>query len=100
MNSLGINQYSYQRRPISVIIWSWIGALLSIGLLVPAAAMVLADASAYRPCSINTSGLSVSDCGKRGVQISDLIVLVLFVAAVLLVICAVTHAIRMTRKSG
>ena len=60
MNNAGINQYSYQRRPVGIIIWSWLGVILSLLVLVPAAGMVVVDAKAYRPCSINSSGLSVS----------------------------------------
>ncbi|MDL2342039.1 MAG: hypothetical protein QFB87_03105 [Patescibacteria group bacterium] len=99
MNSLGINQYSYQRRPISTIVWSWVGALVSLLLLIPAGGMVVADISAYRSCSINTSGLTVSACGKHSVDVSDLIIIGLFIGTVLLVICAVTHALRMSRKT-
>ncbi|MBC7707897.1 hypothetical protein H7Y63_01605 [Polaromonas sp.] len=99
MNSLGVNQYSYQRRPISTIMWSWLGVAFSLLLLVPAAGMVVADASSYRSCSINTSGLTVSACGKSAVDISDLVLLGIFLGSVLLVICAVTHALRMSRKS-
>lgn len=99
MNNAGINQYSYQRRPISTIIWSWLGALISLLFLVPAGAMVVADAAAYRSCSINSSGLSVSVCGRHSVGVSDLVLIGLFLGALLIVICAATHAVRMTRKS-
>lgn len=99
MNSIGINQYTLQRRSVSVILWSWSGFFVSVGIMVLAGAMVYADASAYRPCSINSSGLSIVSCGKRSVDVSDLIIAGLFIGAVLLVISALTHAVRMSRKA-
>ena len=99
MNNAGVNQYSYQRRPAGTSIWSWLGVLLSLLVLIPAGGMVVADAGAYRPCSINTSGLSVRVCGRHAVDITDLLLLALFIGALLLVVCAVTHAIRMSRKT-
>ena len=99
MNNAGINQYSYTRRSASTIIWSWLGAFVSLLFLVPAGGMVVADAAAYRPCSINSSGLSVSVCGRHAVDLSDLLLLGLFIGALLIVACAVTHAVRMSRKT-
>ena len=99
MNNAGINQYSYQRRSAGVIVWSWLGVVLSVLVLVPAGGMVVVDAKAYRPCSINSSGLSVSTCGRHSVDITDLLLLALFIGSLLLVICTVTHAIRMSRKT-
>ena len=100
MNSVGINQYTYrQRRPLGVILWSWVGAIVSLAFMVPAGFMLVADAAAYRPCSINSSGLTLSTCGRRSVDISDLVLLGLFIGAVLLVVGACTHAVRMSRKA-
>lgn len=99
MNNAGINQYSYKRRrSVGVIIWSWLGALLSVLLLLPVGGMVVADVTSYRPCSINTTGLSISECGRRSVGIADLVLLALFVGSVLLAVSAVTYAFRITRK--
>ena len=98
MNNAGVNQYTYQRRPMSTIVWSWLGALVSLLFLAPAGGMLLADAAAYRPCSINSSGLSVAVCGRRSLDSSDLVLIGLFFGALLIVICASTHAIRMSRR--
>ena len=98
MNSLGLNQYTYQRRPFGIIIWSWLGAVASLLFLFPAGSMVLADAAAYRPCSINTTGITVNACGRKSLDVSDLVLFGLFIGALLLVACAVTHATRMSRK--
>ncbi len=99
MNNAGVNQYSYHRRPVGTIVWSWLGAFVSLLFLVPAGAMVVADAAAYRPCSINSSGLSVSVCGRHAINLSDLVLLGLCIGALLIVICATTHAVRMSRKT-
>ena len=99
MNNAGINQYTLQRRPIGTIIWSWVAAVASLLFLVPAGGMVVADAAAYRPCSINSSGLSVRVCGRRSLDMSDLVLIGLFLGALLIVICATTHAVRMSRKT-
>ena len=99
MNNAGINQYTYQRRPFGKIVWSWLAALVSLLFLVPSGGMVAADAAAYRPCSINSSGLSVSVCGRRSLDSSDLVLIGLFLGASLIVICATTHAVRMSRRT-
>lgn len=99
MNSLGLNQYTLQRRAPGVIAASWLGALVSLPIAAPFVGLFIANAAAFRPCSINSSGLSVSSCGKSGADVTDLIVVGLFIGAVALVICAFTHAIRMTRKA-
>lgn len=99
MNSYGVNQYTLRRRPIGTIIMSWFGAVLSIFVAMPIGNMLVANVAAFRPCSINSSGITVASCGKTSVDITDLILSGLFFGAVMLVVCAVTHAIRMTRKS-
>jgi len=99
MNSLGLNQYTLQRRAPGVIISSWAAALISIPIAYPIAGMFVAAAASFRPCSINSSGLSISNCGKSAADVSDLFLAAMFFGAVALVVCAFTHAIRMTRKS-
>jgi len=39
------------------------------------------DVTAFRPCSVNNSDLSVQSCGKTSFGIGDLIIIALFVLA-------------------
>lgn len=99
MNSYGVNQYTLRRRPVGTIIMSWLGVVVSSFVALPIGNMLVGNVAGFRPCSINSSGITVSSCGKSSVDITDLILAGLFFGAVMLVVCAVTHAIRMTRKS-
>src|SRR5688500_2889627 len=99
MNNMGVNQYTNaRRRSPKAIIWSWIGVLASLLFLIPTGAMLMASIESLRPCSVNSSGLSIASCGRAAPSVTDFIVAGIFVGAIIIVICALTHAIRVTRK--
>jgi hypothetical protein len=81
-----------------LFVTTWIGVLLSIGLLFEAGSAVLSDLTGFRSCNSNTSGLSVAVCGKQSVNFGDIMLMILFVAAAALVVSLATVAWRMTRK--
>jgi hypothetical protein len=85
-------------RSVSVIVWSWVGALASASLLWPAVLVMAADLSGLRSCSVNNSGLTSSSCGKQSLNIGDFIILILVLSVAILAFCAVTHAVRMSRR--
>lgn len=99
MNKRGINQYTPSRRSWKVILASWVGALLSLALLVPAGGMIGAVFASFRPCSINNAGLTISSCGKSSVDVTDGLLLTIFLGVLLIVVSAMVHAVRMTRKT-
>jgi hypothetical protein len=88
----------YLHRSASVMIWSWVGAVASVGLLWPAVLVMAADLSGLRSCNVNNSGLTSSACGKQSLNIGDFIILILVLSVAVLAFCAVTHAVRMSRR--
>ncbi|MDB5184617.1 MAG: hypothetical protein JWN38_425 [Candidatus Saccharibacteria bacterium] len=98
MNKAGINQYSSNRKSPGVIIASWFGVAVCGFLLYVAGTLAIASLGAFRSCSVNNSGLAVNTCGKKSVDVSDLILLAIFAGVVILTVSALTHAIRITRR--
>ena len=88
----------YLHRSPSVIIWSWVGAVVSLVLVWPAVLVAVADLSGLRSCNVNSSGLTISSCGKQSLNIGDFIILILFIGVAVLAVSAVTHALRMSRR--
>jgi len=88
----------YLHRSAGVIIWSWVGALTSVVLLWPASLVLVADLSGLRSCNVNNTGLTIASCGKQSLNIGDFIILVLVVSVAILAFCAVTYAVRMSRR--
>lgn len=87
-----------RRSPI-IITFVWLSGLVSLGLLYAAANAVVSDFGSFRSCSSNTSGLSVSNCGKTSLNPGDMILMVLFVLAAVLAISLMTAAWQMTWRS-
>lgn len=82
------------------IVTTWVGAVLSLGLLLLVAMAVRSDLGALKPCSANNSGLSVTNCGKTGLNTGDLLLLALFVLSACLVVTLFTAAWQMTRRKS
>jgi hypothetical protein len=90
---------SRPRRPtFKKLTLSWLAALVSCLLLVPTALAVWQDLLSFRSCSVNSSDLSISSCGKTSLNTSDGLLFVLLIASALLVIALFTNAIRLTRR--
>lgn len=103
MNNAGYNQYkqakpSIHRRPV-FIIGTWLASLLSVGLLYVSGKILSVDLSAFRSCAENNSGLFLTNCGKKGLNLGDLALLGLFIACTALTLSLFTAALRMTRRS-
>jgi len=84
-------------RPIWQIVTLWIVSLLSVSLLYLAGSAVDSDLGSFRSCSSNSSGLTIANCGKQGLNIGDVILLALFVLVTCLVVTLFTAAWRITR---
>lgn len=90
-------RFAKRRSPL-LLGGSWLASFASLGLLYGAARLVLADFAAFRSCSSNASGLVVESCGKRSLNMGDLLLLALFFMAAALVVALFTAAWRMTRR--
>jgi hypothetical protein len=84
-------------RPVWQIVGLWLGSLLSVGLLYLVGSAVDSDLGSFRSCSTNSSGLTISNCGKQGLNFGDVILLALFALAACLVVTMFTAAWRTTR---
>jgi hypothetical protein len=100
MNSVGVNQYTPQRRSIAVMVWSWFGVIASGLLLWPVSFLAINTVGALRPCSVNNPGLSLNTCGKASFDVTDVVLLLIFLGVVGIAAAALTHAIRMSRKTA
>ena len=89
-----------RRAAPGAIIASWVGSLLSVGLLYLCAKMVLSDFASFRSCASNNTGLYISSCGKQSINVGDFIFVLLFVASAVLTLSLFTHAWRITRGTS
>ena len=80
------------------IVSIWLGSLLSLGLLYVAAVAMKSDLGSFRSCNSNSSGLTVSNCGKASLNLGDVVLIGLFVLSACLVVTLFTAAWRTTRR--
>jgi hypothetical protein len=93
-------QGQYARpRSTGFIIFTWLCGFLSVGLLYLAARAVVSNFASLRSCDVNSSGLAVSSCGKAALNVTDIMMIGLFMLIAVLVVTLFTAAIRMTRRS-
>lgn len=86
-------------RSPGFIIMTWVSAVLSVGLMLLVGNGFKADIAGFRPCSVNNSGLTLSTCGRQGINIGDLVFFGLFVLSACLVVTLFTAGWRMSRGS-
>jgi hypothetical protein len=84
-------------RPLWQVVALWVLSLLSVGLLYLAGNAVDADLGSFRSCNSNNSGLTISNCGKQGLNFGDVVLFILFALAACLVVTLFTAAWRTTR---
>lgn len=77
---------------------SWIGALLSLPLLWFVLKAVLSNFASFRSCNSNNNGITVVNCGKQGLNLGDVILLVLLAAAGFMAFSLWVHSIRMSKR--
>lgn len=78
----------------------WICSLLSIGLLFFTGNALTDSIAAFQSCDVNNTGLSVSSCGKTGLNVGDVIFLGLFIASAVLAVSLFTASWRKTRRQS
>jgi hypothetical protein len=75
----------------------WLGSIVSLGILAFMALAVKSDLASFRSCNANSSGLSITSCGKQGLNIGDILLLGLFILSAALVVTLLTAASRTIR---
>jgi hypothetical protein len=80
-------------RSKRAILGIWLAAVLSLGLLFLAGQALLSDLGSFRAC--NTPGaLSISNCGKQGLNVGDFVIFVWLVLSAALALSLCTAALR------
>lgn len=90
-------KFAKKRSPL-YIAGSWCASFASLGLLYLATRVLLADLAAFRSCSSNSNGLVVVSCGKRSLNMGDLLLIALFFVSAALVASLFMTAWRATRR--
>lgn len=96
-NSEGKYAKPYSKK---FILSLWVGSILSIFLLYLAGTALTDTMSAFQSCSSNSTGLSISNCGKQGLNVGDIIIFVLFALSATLTVSLVTASLRATKRRG
>jgi len=78
---------------------SWLGSLAGLGITWAMLLAVWSDLSSFRSCNANSGGLTLSSCGKHGLNVGDVVLLGLFLLAGCLAFSLCTHAIRITKRT-
>lgn len=75
----------------------WACTVLSVGLLYLAGNALTDSIAAFQSCDTNNTGLSISSCGKQGLNVGDVILFALFMASAALTVSLFTMSWRKTR---
>ena len=87
-----------KRRSPQFIVFSWLSALMSAGLLYLMGRMAVSNFSQFRSCDSNNTGLVIQACGKQSFNFGDLLILFLFVLSACLAVSLFTASWRMVRS--
>ena len=90
-------QYAKRRSPLTIT-GSWLASFASIGCVYLTSRMLMADLAAFRSCNSNNNGLQIVSCGKRSLNMGDLLLFVLVALSVALVVALFWHSWRITRR--
>jgi len=96
-NSEGKFAKAYSKK---FILFLWFSSFLSILLLYFAGTALTDTMSAFQSCNTNSTGLSISNCGKQGLNLGDIIIFVLFGLSATLTVSVVTASLRATKRRG
>lgn len=96
-NSKG--QYTKPASPKKLAAY-WSAAAVSAVILYGCGAAVMATMGSFRSCEANSAGLFVRNCGKLNLTPSDLVILVVFIAAAVLCVSLFTAAWRITKRKA
>jgi len=76
----------------------WLAVLVSLAVAVGVGWFLTGDLIAFRSCGHNNTGLSISNCGKQGLNVSDILVILVFIAAVSVTLSLIGRAWKMSRR--
>lgn len=85
-----------QKPSLKLLVLTWLGALLSVAILLFAARALVASIASFRSCGDNVA--LVANCGKAALNVGDLVIFCWFVLSAALVASTVTAAQRVTRR--
>lgn len=95
------NNGKFAKRSLKFVIFSWALSFASLGLLYAAGAAVYSIFASFRSCDANTSnGLSITSCGKLSLNVGDVVIIGLFIAASALVVTLFTAAWQASLRRG
>lgn len=93
-----MNNYGDKKRSPFLIIVTWAGAIISLALVYVATRATINDILSFRSCSVNSSGLTIVNCGKQSITFSDVLLAALLFLAILLSLSLFTGAWRASRR--
>ena len=85
------------QHSMKYLVFLWFCSLLSVGLLYLSGNAVTDTMAAFQSCSSNSTGLSIHNCGKQGLNIGDIIIFALFTLSAALTVSLFTFSWRATR---
>lgn len=95
------NNGKFAKRSLKFVIFSWAVSFASLGLLYAAGSAVYAIFASFRSCDANnTNGLSITACGKLSLNLGDVVIIGLFVAASALTVTLFTAAWQASLRRG
>ncbi len=74
----------------------WLGTVLSAGIFITLAKIVISDFESFRSCSADV-GLVAADCGKQSINPGDVLLCLFFVMSAILLVCCATVAWRVSK---
>lgn len=80
------------------IVTAWTLSVISLGPLWLASRAAMSDIGSFRSCNTGTGILAISSCGKKSLDLGDLIILGLLVLSACLSFSLLTGAWRATNK--
>jgi hypothetical protein len=97
MNKRNGEGKSATQHSVKYLVFIWACSLLSLLLLYFAGNAVTDSMAAFQSCNSNSTGLSVHNCGKQGLNVGDIILFGLFALSAALSVSLFTASWRATR---
>lgn len=75
----------------------WSATIVSVGILFLLGQLVVSDFESFQSCNANGGNVTIANCGKESISISDVIIVVLFILSAFMVVklvAIVTQTVR------
>ncbi|HWB39406.1 MAG TPA: hypothetical protein VG604_04200 [Candidatus Saccharimonadales bacterium] len=87
-----------EKQSMGQVILAWLEGLAALAIAGVFGRFMAGILAALRSCNANNSDLSVSNCGKQGLNQSDVFVLIIFLVFVILAVNLLQRAWQQTRS--